>query len=136
MSDDLDRRLRESLSEIELPAAPATLRAAMNQLEAEPVAPRTRARRLIPTAVTPALVVAVPPRTALLIWLAAPPCSSAAAHRHIGLAKLPASQRESGDEQQAQPAPGPPADAGRQERATARAPSGLSRTRHARRSTR
>ena len=102
MSDDLDRRLRESLSEIELPAAPATLRTAMNQLEAEPVAPRTRARRLIPTAVT-ALVVASA-ATAVLIGGSSLP--------HIGSISSPWASQAPGSYQSASAAAatqGPPA---------------------------
>ena len=36
MSDDLDRRLRERLSDLDLPAAPSTLRNAVDRLGAEP----------------------------------------------------------------------------------------------------
>ena len=36
MSDDLDRRLRERLSDLDLPSAPSTLRNAMDRLGAEP----------------------------------------------------------------------------------------------------
>jgi hypothetical protein len=45
MSDDLDRRLRDSLSDLPLPSAPRTLHAALDRLEVEPVAPRPAAVR-------------------------------------------------------------------------------------------
>ena len=91
MSDDLDRRLRESLGEIELPAAPATLHTAMNQLEAEPVAPRTRARRLIPAAVT--VLVVASAATAVLIGGSSLP--------HIGVISSPGASQPPGSYQPA-----------------------------------
>jgi hypothetical protein len=58
MSDDLDRRLRESLSDLQLPAAPSTLHDAIDRLEAEPVTQRrTHGRSII--AAVPVLVAAV-----------------------------------------------------------------------------
>jgi hypothetical protein len=91
MSDDLDRRLRESLGEIELPAAPATLRTAMNRLVAEPVAPRTRARRLIPAAV--AVLVVASAATAVLIGGSSLP--------HIGVSSSPKASQPPGSYQPA-----------------------------------
>jgi len=58
MTDDLDRRLREHLGDLPLPAAPQTLHEAVDRLEAEPVAlPRPR-RHSLP-AVVPVLIAAV-----------------------------------------------------------------------------
>jgi hypothetical protein len=91
MSDDLDRQLRESLGEIELPAAPATLHDVADRLEAEPVAPRTRARRLIPAAV--AVLVVASAATAVLIGGSSLP--------HIGVSSSPRASQPQGSYQPA-----------------------------------
>jgi hypothetical protein len=58
MSDELDRRLRESLSDLQLPAAPSTLHDAIDRLEAGPVTRRRTQGRSIIAAVA-VLIVAV-----------------------------------------------------------------------------
>ena len=65
MSDDLDRRLRERLSDLDLPAAPSTLRNAVDRLGAEPPGrPEPRWRGALgPTSVLAAAVV-----VAVLAW--------------------------------------------------------------------
>ncbi|MCJ7709524.1 MAG: hypothetical protein MUQ32_01710, partial [Chloroflexi bacterium] len=66
MSDDLDRRLRESLGNLPLPEAPRTLHDAADRLEAEPVGPsRPRGRGILQ--VVPVLVVAVA-LISVLVW--------------------------------------------------------------------
>lgn len=63
MSDDLDRRLRESLGDLDLPAAPSSLRGAVDRLGAEPPGrpePRWRgALRAASVLATAVMVVAV-----------------------------------------------------------------------------
>lgn len=66
MSDDLDRRLRESLSDLPLPAAPRELHDAMDRLEAEPrVRSRPRVRGILQAA--PVLAVAIA-MVAFIAW--------------------------------------------------------------------
>jgi hypothetical protein len=66
MSDDLDRRLRESLSDLPLPSAPRELHDAMDRLEAEPgVRSRPRVRGILQAA--PVLAVAIV-MVAFLAW--------------------------------------------------------------------
>lgn len=66
MSDDLDRRLRESLGDLPLPEAPRTLHDAADRLEAEPVGPsRPRGRGMLQA--VPVLVVAVV-MVSVLVW--------------------------------------------------------------------
>lgn len=68
MSDDLDRRLRDSLTDVSLPSAPRSLHAALDSLELEPVAPPNAPvrRRAILSAV-PVLVAVVAVAAAALI---------------------------------------------------------------------
>ncbi len=68
MNDELNRRLRDSLSHVPLPAAPRSLYAALDRLELEPVTPRNAPvrRRPILTAAS-ALVGVVAVATAALI---------------------------------------------------------------------
>ena len=66
MSDDLDRRLHESLGELPLPEAPSTLRDAADRLEAEPVRTAPPRGRAVLRAV-PALAVAVV-LVGILVW--------------------------------------------------------------------
>ncbi len=66
MSDDLDRRLRESLADLPLPDAPRTLHDAADRLEAEPVRPiPPRSRAMLQT--VPVLMVAVV-MVSVLVW--------------------------------------------------------------------
>ena len=80
MSDDLDRRLRESLGDLPLPEAPRALHDAADGLEAEPLgSSRTRGREILQA--IPVLAVAVV-LVGVLVWgggrLGAAPTSSPA----------------------------------------------------------
>ncbi len=70
MSDDLDRRLHESLDDLPLPEAPRTLREAANRLDGEPVRPTPPRGRPILQAV-PVLAVAVV-IVSVLVWAGGP----------------------------------------------------------------
>lgn len=86
MSDDLDRRLRESLSDLPLSPAPATLRTAIDRLETEPVARRRTRGRGIITAV-PVLVAAVAV-VAVLAWGNGPRLGAALSPTPAGSAEV------------------------------------------------
>lgn len=86
MSDDLDRRLRESLSDLPLPSAPSTLHDSIDRLEAEPVTQRrTRGRGI--TAAVPVLVVAVAV-VAVLAWGSGPRLGAAPSTTPPGSAQV------------------------------------------------
>ena len=70
MSDDLDRRLRESLGDLPLPSAPPSLHEVIDRFEAQPVTQRrTRGRGIL--AAAPVLVIAVA-LVAVLAWGSGP----------------------------------------------------------------
>ena len=109
MSDDLDRRLRESLGDLPLPEAPSTLRDAADRLEAEPVrSSRPRARGM--RQAVPVLVVAVV-MVSVLIWGggarlgAAPTASPAQSNRPLQTSEVTPSP----DETSVPATQGPPA---------------------------
>ena len=80
MSDDLDRRLRESLGDLPLPEAPRALHDIADRLETEPIGPSRHGGRAMLQAV-PVLVAAVV-LASVLVWggarLGAAPSSSPA----------------------------------------------------------